>query len=66
MSTEARNKDLAEVTAKEKIPTNDLFALAADKAERFSNDGVHLNARGSAALGAQVAVEVLKLLGGAK
>lgn len=62
----ARNKAAAEVMAKEKIPTNDLFALVADKPELFSNDGVHLNAKGSTAMGEQVAAEVFKLLGGAK
>jgi lysophospholipase L1-like esterase len=62
----ARNKAAAEVMAKEKIPTNDLFALVTDKAELFSNDGVHLNAKGSAALGEQVAAQVSKLFGGAK
>ena len=62
----ARNKAAAEVMTKEKIPTNDLFALVVDKPELFSNDGVHLNAKGSAAMGEQVAAEVLKLLGGAK
>ena len=34
---------------------NDLFALVADKPEWFSNDGVHLNAKGSTAMGEQVA-----------
>ena len=62
----ARNKAAAEVIAKEKIPTNDLFALVADKPELFSNDGVHLNAKGSAVMGEQVAAEVLKLLGDVK
>lgn len=62
----ARNKAASEVMAKEKVPTNDLFALVADKPELFSNDGVHLNAKGSAAMGEQVAAQVLKLLNGAK
>ena len=63
----ARNKTAAEVMAKEKIAVDDLFALVADKPELFSNDGVHLNAKGSAAMGEQVAAQVLKLLGaGAK
>lgn len=62
----ARNKAATEVMAKEKIPTDDLFALVADRPEPFSNDGVHLNAKGSTAMGEQVAAEVLKLLGGAK
>ncbi len=62
----ARNKSAAEVMGKEKIPTNDLFALVADKPELFSNDGVHLNAKGSTAMGEQVATQVTKLLDGTK
>lgn len=58
----ARNKAAAEVMTKEKIPTDDLFALAIDKAEWFSQDGVHFNAKGTAALGAQVADEIGKQL----
>ena len=60
----ARNTAAAEVMAKEKIPTDDLFALVADKPEWFSNDGVHLNAKGSTAMGEQVAREIRLLLGG--
>jgi lysophospholipase L1-like esterase len=60
----ARNKAAAEVMVREKIPVNDLFALVADKPEMFSNDGVHLNAGGSAALGEQVAARLQKLLEG--
>ena len=62
----ARNKAAGEIMAKEKIPTNDLFALVADKPELFSNDGVHMNAKGSTVLGEQVAAEVFKLLGDGK
>ena len=62
----ARNKSAAEVMTKDKIPTNDLFALVADKPELFSNDGVHLNAKGSTALGEQVAAQVMKALEGVK
>ena len=62
----ARNAAAAEVMRREKIPVNDLFALVAEKPEWFSNDGVHLNANGSTALGEQVAAHVLKVLGGAK
>ncbi|MBA4192620.1 MAG: hypothetical protein C0467_32025 [Planctomycetaceae bacterium] len=58
----ARNQAAAEVMGKEKIPVNDLFSLVADKPDLFSQDGVHMNAKGSAALGEQVASEVLKLL----
>jgi hypothetical protein len=62
----ARNKAVADLMAKEKILTNDLFALMIEKPDWFSNDGVHLNAKGSAAMGDQVAAEVLKLLGDVK
>ena len=62
----ARNKAAAEVMAKEKIPTSDLFTLVADKPELFSNDGVHLNAKGSTVMGEQVAADVQKALGGSK
>jgi hypothetical protein len=62
----ARNAAAAELMRRENIPVNDLFALVAEKPEWFSNDGVHLNANGSAALGEQVAAHVLKVLGGAK
>ncbi len=62
----ARNKSAAEVMAKERIATDDLFALVIEKPDWFSSDGVHLNAKGSAAMGEQVAAEVLKLLGDGK
>lgn len=62
----ARNKAAAEVMAKEKISANDLFARVADKPELFSDDGARLNAKGSAAMGEQVAAQVAKLLGVAK
>jgi len=47
---------------KEKIVINDLFALVADKPDLFSQDGVHMNPKGSTALGEQVATQILKLL----
>ena len=62
----ARNAAAAEVMRRANIPVNDLFGLAAEKPGWFSDDGVHLNATGSAALGEQVATHVLKVLGGAK
>jgi hypothetical protein len=58
----ARNEAAAAVMAKEKIPTNDLFARVIDKPEWFSADGVHFNAKGSAALGEQVAGQIRKAL----
>jgi len=60
----ARNKAAAEMMAKEKIPTNDLFALVIDNPEWSSQDGVHFNAQGTTVLGARVADEIGKLLGG--
>jgi lysophospholipase L1-like esterase len=60
----ARNKAAAGVMAKEKVATDDLFALVIDRPEWFTNDGVHLNAKGSAAMGEQVADAVLKQLAG--
>ncbi|MBN9521840.1 SGNH/GDSL hydrolase family protein [bacterium] len=59
----ARNTAAAAVMAKESIPVNDLFAAVADHPDLFSNDGVHFTAKGSAALGEQVAAHVLKALG---
>ena len=62
----ARNEAAADLMGKGKIPTDDLFALVIDKPELFSNDGVHLNPKGSTAMGEQVAAQVSKLLDGAK
>jgi len=62
----ARNAAVAEVMRRESIPVNDLFTLVAEKPEWFSNDGIHLNAKGSAALSEQVAAHVLKVIAGAK
>ena len=58
----ARNKAVADLAAAEKIPVNDLFAVVIDKPDLFSKDGVHLNAKGSDALGKQVADTVAGLL----
>ncbi len=57
-----RNSDVSKLMATEKIAVNDLFGLVIDKPEWFSNDGVHLNAKGTAALGEQVANHVQKAL----
>jgi hypothetical protein len=57
-----RNAAAAALMAREKIPTNDLFALAADRPDWFSGDGVHFTAKGTAALGEQVAGKLLPLL----
>jgi lysophospholipase L1-like esterase len=60
----ARNATAVALMAKEKIPTDDLFALTADKPEWYSPDGTHFNARGTAAQAEQVAKTVLALLAG--
>jgi lysophospholipase L1-like esterase len=59
----ARNKAAADAMKKEMIQTNDLFSLVVEKPDWFSQDGVHLNAKGSTAMGEQVATSVLNLLG---
>ena len=56
---QARNAIAAKLMATEKMVVNDLFSLLADKSEWYSRDGVHLNAKGTTALGTQVA-EMLK------
>jgi lysophospholipase L1-like esterase len=61
-----RNAAAAAVMARAGVPVNDLFAAVADRPDLFSNDGVHLTAKGSAALGEQVAAHVLKQLGSGK
>lgn len=59
----ARNEVAAKITAKEGIPTNDLFSLVRDKKEWFSNDGVHFNPKGNTALGEKVATTIVEVLG---
>ena len=49
-----RNRLAAAAMATANIPTDDLFAVVADKPEWFSRDGVHLNGKGSAALAESV------------
>lgn len=58
-----RNTAAADVMKKAMIPINDLFALVAEKPDWFSQDGVHLNGKGSTAMGEQVATDILNLLG---
>jgi cyclophilin family peptidyl-prolyl cis-trans isomerase len=58
----ARNAIAAKIVAAESIPTNDLYALLEDKADWFSRDGVHLNAKGTSALAAATATAILALL----
>ncbi len=57
-----RNELLADFAAREKIPVDDLFAVVRDHPEFHAADGVHFNDKGSAALAAQVAAEIVKLL----
>jgi len=56
-----RNKIAAELMAREGIPVDDLYTMVASHPE-WSSDVLHYNAKGTAAEGAQVAAEVLKLL----
>lgn len=56
----ARNAIAAKIVAAEKIDTDDLFAVVADKPEFYSGDGVHFNNKGTAALAAKVAEALTK------
>ena len=58
----ARNRLAAEVMAKEKVPTNDLFGLVRDRPERYGRDGTHFNPKGTAAQAEQVSRVVADLL----
>ncbi|HVK09260.1 MAG TPA: SGNH/GDSL hydrolase family protein [Gemmataceae bacterium] len=58
----ARNKLAADMMAKEKIPTNDLFALVTDKPDLYGKDGTHFNPRGTEVQAEQVAKGVGDLL----
>jgi lysophospholipase L1-like esterase len=58
----ARNAAAAAVMSKDRIPVNDLFSLVVDDPELFSADGVHFTATGSAHLGEQVAMGVLRVI----
>jgi GDSL-like Lipase/Acylhydrolase family len=58
----ARNAIAARLTAQEKIPTDDLYGVLADKPELWSGDGVHLNGDGTAVLGAKAAEAIRALL----
>lgn len=57
-----RNQLVAAFAKRENIPVNDLFALIRNHPEYHAADGVHFNEAGSAALAAQVAAEIRKLL----
>ncbi len=56
-----RNKIAAEKVTKAGIPMNDLYALAIDKPEYYSKDGVHFSQEGKEVQGKAVA----KVIGGA-
>jgi hypothetical protein len=58
----ARNRLAAAVMNREKVPTDDLFALVKDKPELYSNDGIHFNPKGTEALAERVAKSVVNLL----
>jgi lysophospholipase L1-like esterase len=58
----ARNKLAADAMAKEKVPTDDLFALVAEKPEFYGRDGTHFNPKGTASQAEQVAKVVGELL----
>jgi lysophospholipase L1-like esterase len=62
----ARNKAAAAYMKRRGIPTDDLFGLAEGHPEWYSADGVHFTARGTAALGAQVAARLLRVLADAR
>ena len=59
---EARNKIAAALMAKEKVPTDDLYDLVKDRSEWYSQDGTHFNGKGTAALGGQVADQLIRAL----
>ena len=55
---------MAETWSRE--PTDDLFALVVEKAEWYSGDGVHFNAKGTAAPAEQVAKVMGDALGASR
>jgi hypothetical protein len=57
-----RNQLALAIARREKIPVNDLFAVVRDHPDLHATDGVHFNEKGSAALAAQVAAEISRLL----
>jgi hypothetical protein len=56
-----RNASAAQVMAEFGLPTNDLYALAVDRAELKSNDGYHFVAEGQEVLGQAVAEAIAGL-----
>jgi hypothetical protein len=59
-----RNEIIAGVANREQLPVDDLFAVIRDHPEYHAADGVHFNDTGSAALAAQVASAIEKVLPG--
>lgn len=57
-----RNELAAEIMAKHKVSTDDLFELVKNHADWQSKDGVHFNAKGNEALAKQVAESVSQQL----
>lgn len=57
-----RNRVAGEIVEREKIPVDDLFSVVIDHPEFQSSDGVHYNAKGYAAIGAQVAQKIEEAL----
>ena len=57
-----RNTLLLKFAMAENITVNDLYAVVAGHPEYHAPDGVHFNEKGSAALAAQVAAAIAKLL----
>ncbi len=58
----ARNRIAAEIMQTQHIPVNDLFSLAEQHPEFYSQDGVHFNDAGRAAQAKQVADVISKIL----
>ncbi|MBL0158747.1 MAG: exo-alpha-sialidase [Bryobacterales bacterium] len=57
-----RNQLVVDFAKREGLPVNDLFAVVRDHPELHAADGVHFNEKGSAALAAEVAAAIAKLL----
>jgi lysophospholipase L1-like esterase len=57
-----RNEIVRETAARERLPLDDLFAVIQGHPDYHAADGIHFNETGSAALAAQVAASIEKLL----
>jgi hypothetical protein len=58
----ARNSIAEKCATQQAIPIDDLFALVEHHPEYYASDGVHFNAKGTAAQAAQVSRHILKSL----